>query len=198
MVATRAVFETPELLENIIIFVPVKKILSLKRASRCCHQLIETSPRIRRARCLRPALFASNGKSIYYPGPCITTHPSLEYQFNRTGKEAMHRKFDISERSAERLIGLRGDYATTPRCQTMLIRLNQHSIDVHQNCVLYVKEAIKIGDMLDVRANLLLTYERFVLQQHKPPQSKAARKSERYSLCTTMHFAETWRTEGHI
>ena len=197
MAATQAVFDTLELLENIITFVPPKKIQTLERVSKYWRQLINTSPRIRRLRCLKPAFYATDGQPIYYPGPCITIHPSLGYRFDRTSREAIHRKFDICERSAKRLSRLRGDYATFPRCQAMLIKLDMHFTDLQQDCVLYVKEEIKIGDLLDVRDKLLLTYERFVLQQDKPPQAEAARMDRR-RMFGTMHFAETWRTECHI
>ena len=198
MAATQAVFDTLELLENIITFVPPKKIQTLERVSKYWRQLINTSPRIRRLRCLKPAFYATDGQPIYYPGPCIIVHPSLGYRFDRTSREAIHRKFDICERSAKRLGRLRGDYATFPRCQTMLIKLNLYPLDLHQDCVLCVKEGIRIGDMLDVRDNLLLTYKRFILQQHEPLQAEATWKNQRSMLRTTMHFAETWRAGGHI
>lgn len=203
MAAARAVFETAELLENIIILVPAAKIHFLKRVSRYWRQLITTSPRVRNARCLKPAWCANDGTPIYYPGPCIRLHPSFVCQANRPKRKAIHSLFEMHGRSAKELNGRRGNYATTPRCQTMGIKLNlcslngrSHPTSAQQDCTLYVKGEIKIGDILDVREKLLHTHERFVLQRHKISEGEAVRRSEREGYCTTMHFAETWRTEG--
>lgn len=169
MAAAQAVLETWELLEMIISYVPVHQIQSLKATSKHWNHLIKNSNPIRRARCVTPVRWSSKGDvPTYDSGYTIELHPKIKYMIaarDGNGEGTLCKRFNVDRYSAAILKPHRGEYATSPRCWALAMCLDDYAMFRSQQlpCVLYVKEGIKVGDILDARKALLKTYSKFLL-----------------------------------
>lgn len=162
MAATHAVMNTTELLVQVL----AHQIPLLKGVSKTWKSTITSSPRVRKARCLVPTHWKINYRSmttdsipVYdgaYDGPSpIQLHPVFgELQrLLKTGNCNSWFHEDKTERSSM-------DYATTPRCQAVHVTIQDVQGKHLSHCVVYVKEGVKIGDILGVSKALRTTYEK--------------------------------------
>lgn len=162
MAATEAVFATVELLENIIVNIPAREIHSLKKVSSYWNQLIRSSPQIRSARCLKPITDPDRAPYVAYDrGARINFNlrlPSHRVEAYDLQNHEYLTYMDIPISVLQQLSVVREEYITSPRCPALDLCLRSYG-SYGISCVLYVKDGIKINDLLHVMRKLWLSYE---------------------------------------
>lgn len=168
MAAAQVALDILEVLENIIVNVPAHQIHGLKQVSTTWNQLVRTSPRIRKARCLRPSGCRLDNHIPQYPlGSNISLNPALPWCEARFIHNVIERVCSTPTKVLRPLAGYtpsRGDFITDPRCQAVHVHF---AIPDVIKCTLYNKNGIKIGDILDLTSAMLDTYEHY-LEEPQP------------------------------
>ena len=163
MAAAQAVFETCELLENIVIYVPAHQIRSLKVVAKFWSHLIWSSSAIRKAQCLTPGSFWvwSGGHIPIYESeyePRMRVHQGLFAPYTLVRDQepwCIKESVRLSARDAYNLAPYRKEYATLPRCQCLYMELASQT---EIQCTVYNKNGIKISDIIETRVSLIHAY----------------------------------------
>lgn len=166
MSAARAVLDTLEVLENIIVNVPAYQIPGLKQVSTLWNQLIETSPCIQKALCLVPTAYLGQVHPIYAVALALRKNPNLPWVFVDISPRSGYKLFfHIRPIGPSRLAFLQAfpdEYLTFPRCQQAALQLRGENILFIAQCILRVKGGIKIGDVYDSIDALWRTHTRYL------------------------------------
>jgi hypothetical protein len=160
MAARQAVLETPEMLENITIYIRAHQIRPLKSVSRFWSQHIKTSPAIRNAQCITPTGWSRGGHIPIYE---IESKTQIKFhrklfpaeKFNNAGQVCRTKSSDIRSRKAIQLASYRAEYATFPKCRCLFIYLPRFP---QNHCVVYNKDGIKISAIIGARASLIQAF----------------------------------------
>ena len=113
------------------------------------------------------------------------TDDSLRYM----GELVFFSYLAVDNTAATKLEEFSENYVTAPRCQVLLINLPGRYTNKQVSCILYVKDGIKIKDLLDARNKLLLTYTRYLR-----PRERYPRRHPKDGLSICVQLAEA----GHI
>lgn len=183
MAAAEAVLTTAELLENIILQVPdpAYNIQPLKEVARLWNKLIRDSPRIKKARCLRPVGYDCKHVHGYYedqgyPDWCsdgIPRYPAhSNMQFCSTSEDpvsypscdgvAKVKTISIIPSHESVLPELDPDRCVTfPRCSAVFLQVPYSMFSDWDSCVLVVQDGVKISDILRIHNAVEHQYERY-------------------------------------
>lgn len=163
--AVEAVFDTYELLEIIIAQLPSRDIRTARATSKSWYKTIERSKRIHDARFLMPINLKSKyaqyilDKKVgaiptYNAGSEIRLHSCLQQEGDTSLVGFIILAFEISISDAHNLETRRTlNYATEPPCQAIGIQVGSKK-DGAVQCVVYVKDGVRIGHILQVAATL--------------------------------------------
>ena len=167
--AAAAVFGTYELLESILVLVPAHLIHQLKCVSKTWSQVITSSARVRKARCLSPAEWIKNhhvhGRPLYKPKWSVRIHPHFRAMCLRSGNghslyAYWYYYFRVPEKEYKSLERWGADYATIPPIQAVEITVEENTIDSSR--IMFVKEGVKVRDILEAGKALVTTHEKYV------------------------------------
>ena len=141
------------------------QIYTLKRVSKFWNQLIISSPAIRKATCLQPSGYDAYGTPGYSTPSTVNVHLSIGGSFRFTRETPTYTRFYINSSSQKAMQKFRDEFATMPRCQALLVQA-YHSVKNRDfiSCVLYVKDGVKIADLLDLRDGMKTTFARYDLR----------------------------------
>ncbi|KAK5126587.1 hypothetical protein LTR85_009521 [Meristemomyces frigidus] len=185
MAAATAVFETYELLESIIAYLPPRRIRMAGNVGRSWHQIVKRSACIRKARCIAPkspsplSHFVSlddydeddpNNIDIplYDRSFAMALHPLLRFREDLATQHAGW--FDLEQRfvafEIPSTLGEQEDgsaeYVTKPPCYMVFLKMmNAENDDDGEafcygiECVVRVKEGVRLSDIVKV-ANAML------------------------------------------
>ncbi|KAK3702940.1 hypothetical protein LTR37_014789 [Vermiconidia calcicola] len=163
--AVEAVFGTYELLETIVAQLSSRDIRTARATSKTWFKTIERSKRIHDARFLMPINLKSKyaqyiidkavgGTPTYKAGSDIELHSCLRQKGDTYVKGFVSTTFGISISDADNLETKHVvNYATEPPCQAIGIQVGSQKDGAIQ-CVVSVKDGVRVGDLLQVAATL--------------------------------------------
>ena len=169
MAAITAVFGVYELLENIIVHCPAWDIRGLRQVSQEWNQLIKGSKRIREARCLRVVDWVPDEYIPLYepmPSSVIRMHRSLaDPSSDETNSTPQAWAVELDTSINDYAMPFADDFATSPRRPMLAIRFRypRSASPWWMFAMVYVRDGIKVRDILAVREGLVQTYREFVL-----------------------------------
>ncbi|KAK3719559.1 hypothetical protein LTR37_004417 [Vermiconidia calcicola] len=183
MAAANSVFDTYELLENIVIRLPAIDIIAVMRVAKIWRDIISKSVRIHDARILAPIekirphddprdehrifpLYESTSKIKFNHLKIISPRsrfdiydfPQCTADYEEWGRE-MCAFITIHEETPKH----RSLYATLPPCQA--IHTVERDMSWDPGCVVYVKNGVRIGDLIDAHRALRTTEDRYNVSQ---------------------------------
>ena len=130
------------------------------------YRLIHDSKQIRRARCFTPVewenICLEHGTStrkntpVYERGAKLQVHPLLLTTYSIDTRYGRHtNRFRLLEHRPRTYEKKAAEFATKPRCQMIGVEVESGWRDGSCECVVYVKDGIRIRDLLDVARKLL-------------------------------------------
>lgn len=161
--AAQAVFETYELLENILIRLPPVDVTRVMRMAKSWNQLIERSTTLYNSRILLPILPRKqptddnskheNGIPRYPQSSELKFNPALKaqgllYNWEQASSLWVHLRESLKSRDHE--------FVTFPPDQRIYLEVFYGTT----RCTVYVKADVRIGDLLEVAESLVKTEKR--------------------------------------
>lgn len=162
----KAVFDTVELLEGIILQVPAADMMRLQLVSKHWKAIIEASSQIHmeyRSRLLHPVRFDGPGDPdarmpVYSKSSSIHGNPVIHHCTNRRFNQENNISFmvidvNMIDSRSEAIVKAKKETITCPPVQSIQLQISSPVLETFSS-VVTVEDGIRIGDLVAAKANL--------------------------------------------